>query len=97
MILHNWPDAEARQILERLREAATESTRLLIADFLSPLACPDITDDVNAEDDMLSGIEGAERTLASPPLLANLGKASSHVYWQDMTVRGPVAFLCMVG
>jgi hypothetical protein len=32
-------------------------------------------------------VEGAERMLAPPPLLANLGKASANAYNMDMTVR----------
>lgn len=84
MILHDWTDAQARKILERLRKAATEKTKLLMGDFVLPLAC--IDDGEDGGENILDGVEGAERALASPPLLANLGKASSHAYWMDMTV-----------
>ena len=84
MILHDWTDAQARKILERLRTAATENTKLLMGDFVLPLACPD--DGEEGGENILDGVEGAEKALASPPLLANLGKASSHAYWMDMTV-----------
>lgn len=79
VVLHDWPDAFAQKILLRLREAATPSSRLLIADFILPLACPDNM--VGLED-----VEGAESLLAPSPLLPNLGKASANVYWMDMTV-----------
>ncbi|PPR01314.1 hypothetical protein CVT24_006347 [Panaeolus cyanescens] len=41
VVLHDWPDSLARKILLRLREAATPDTKLLIADFVQPLACID--------------------------------------------------------
>jgi len=80
VVLHDWPDAFARKILLHLREAATPSTQLLIADFILPLACPDSM--IGLED-----VEGAESLLAPSPLLPNLGKASANVYWMDLTVR----------
>jgi hypothetical protein len=98
--LHDWPDHLARRILLLLREAAVEGengTKLLIADFVLPLACVDdfgvglrrkkdaSKEDADDVDNLI--VEGAERALAPPPLLANLGKASSHVYWMDLTVR----------
>jgi hypothetical protein len=93
VILHDWPDAYAERILKRLREAADVDTKLLIADFVLPLACVDEQTskspddpDGSEEEDVLAGVEGAERSLAPAPLLANLGKASSNVYWMDMTV-----------
>ena len=99
VVLHDWPDHLARRILLFLREAAVEGekgTKLMIADFVLPLAC---VDDFGVgsrckkdggregleEVDNLS-VEGAERALAPPPLLANLGKASSNVYFMDLTV-----------
>ncbi|KAJ7080600.1 O-methyltransferase [Mycena belliarum] len=41
VVLHDWPDAFAQRILLRLREAAAPHTRLLLADFVLPLACVD--------------------------------------------------------
>ncbi|PBK83977.1 hypothetical protein ARMGADRAFT_1018876 [Armillaria gallica] len=82
VILHDWPDSFAQRILLRLREAAADDTKLVIADFVVPLAC---------EDDFSSkggdGVIGAETTLAPPPLLPNLGKASAHAYWMDLTMQ----------
>ncbi|KAG6918807.1 hypothetical protein DXG01_011559 [Tephrocybe rancida] len=88
VILHDWPDVLARSILLRLREAATPETKLVLAEFVLPLACVDAD---TAEDaiggGVLDGIEGAESTLAPPPLLANLGKASANAYWMDLTMQ----------
>ena len=89
VILHDWPDSRARMILLKLREAATEQTKLVLADFVLPLACEDdfgrrAAGDGDAE--VLDGVEGAESILAPAPLLANLGKASSNAYWMDLTV-----------
>jgi hypothetical protein len=41
VVLHDWPDAYAQRILLRLREAAAPGTRLVLADFVLPLACVD--------------------------------------------------------
>lgn len=81
-VLHDWPDDFARRILLQLREAATPDTKLLVADFVLPLACPDDTGASSG----LEGVEGAESTLAPAPLLPNLGKASANGYWMDLTV-----------
>ena len=84
IVLHDWPDPFARKILLRLREAAVTATTLIIADHVLPLACvDDFEDDGEGEQ---SVVEGAERMLAHPPLLANLGKASANAYYMDMTV-----------
>ncbi|KAJ7143715.1 hypothetical protein C8R44DRAFT_139056 [Mycena epipterygia] len=41
VVLHDWPDAFAQRILLRLREAAAPHTRLVLADFILPVACVD--------------------------------------------------------
>ncbi|CAA7262528.1 unnamed protein product [Cyclocybe aegerita] len=87
VVLHDWPDDFARRILFHLREAATPDTKLLIADFVLPLACPDIVGPTDGKEDCLEGIEGVESILAPSPLLPNLGKASANVYWMDMTMQ----------
>jgi hypothetical protein len=97
VVLHDWSDSFARKILLRLREAAvlpsesppssngaTQGTTLIIADHVLPLAC---VDDFDGDGEV--EVEGAERMLAPPPLLANLGKASANAYNMDMTVRVP--------
>ncbi|KAF5309920.1 hypothetical protein D9619_010605 [Psilocybe cf. subviscida] len=83
VVLHDWPDNFARRILLHLREAATPDTKLVIADFILPLACPD---DIGSSEE-LEGIEGAESMLAPSPLLPNLGKASVNVYYMDLTMQ----------
>lgn len=95
VILHDWPDDFAQRILLRLREAATADTKLLLADFVLPLACVDdfgVNDKTPgaASSEVLEDIQGAEKLLAPAPLLANLGKASSNVYWMDLTVRSRI-------
>jgi hypothetical protein len=102
VVLHDWPDAFAQGILLRLREAAAPHTRLVLADFVLPLACVDDfgvgeggagtgteTDNLKEKEPQ---VEGAEKMLAPAPLLANLGKASANAYWMDLTV-GPVLIL----
>ncbi|KAF9043854.1 S-adenosyl-L-methionine-dependent methyltransferase, partial [Hymenopellis radicata] len=86
VILHDWPDDFARKILFLLREASGPQTKLVLADFILPLAC---TDDLSATEDehSLSDIIGAEKALAPAPLLPNLGKASAHAYWMDLTMQ----------
>ncbi|KAF8066927.1 O-methyltransferase [Lyophyllum atratum] len=86
VILHDWPDAQARLILLRLREAATPDTKLVLADFVLPLACVDVDAPGDGEG-VLEGVEGAESMLAPAPLLANLGKASANAYWMDLTMQ----------
>ncbi|KAF9066979.1 S-adenosyl-L-methionine-dependent methyltransferase [Rhodocollybia butyracea] len=88
VVLHDWPDAFAQRILLRLREAATPDTKLLIADFVLPLACTDNFETSQSEEGgEITGIQGAETKLAPAPLLPNLGKASANVYWMDMTMQ----------
>lgn len=89
VVLHDWPDDFARRILLQLREAATTDTKLLLADFVLPLACPDDTGTSSG----LEGVEGAESILAPAPLLANLGRASANGYWMDLTVGCYLIFL----
>ncbi|KAJ3569053.1 hypothetical protein NP233_g5308 [Leucocoprinus birnbaumii] len=83
VVLHDWPDDFARRILLHLREAATPRTKLLLGDFILPLACPDEV----GGNELLEGIQGAEAMLAPPPLLPNLGKANANAYWMDMTMQ----------
>ncbi|KAK0495460.1 ich1-like protein [Armillaria luteobubalina] len=82
VILHDWPESFAQRILLRLREAAADDTKLVIADFVVPLACED---DFSSKGE--NGVIGAETALAPPPLLPNLGKASAHAYWMDLTMQ----------
>lgn len=93
-----------RRILLRLRQAAGPNTRLLLADYVLPLACVDEDEDIEPEtpeDSEESGrkitrdpLPGTVRTLApeGSPLLPNLGKANANAYWLDLTVRRLHAF-----
>lgn len=87
-------------ILLRLRQAAGPNTRLVLADFVLPLACVDEVEVVFPRHEELascglgfkssgSALPGIVRTLApdGSPLLPNLGKATAHAYWLDLTVR----------
>ncbi|KAJ7348099.1 O-methyltransferase [Mycena albidolilacea] len=85
VVLHDWPDAFAHRILLRLREAAAPHTKLVLADFVLPLACVD--DFGVGEGGIDVQVEGAEKMLAPAPLLANLGKASANAYWMDLTMQ----------
>ena len=83
------------RILLRLRHAAGPNTKLVLADFVLPLACVDEDDDIEAVDGELSRkkitrdpLPGTLRSLApeGSPLLPNLGKANANAYWMDLTV-----------
>ncbi|KAF7324950.1 Ich1 protein [Mycena kentingensis (nom. inval.)] len=93
VVLHDWPDAFAQKILLRLREAAGPETRLVIGDWVLPMACVDNFGIVEKDKDGKASpetsaiVEGAEKMLAPAPLLANLGKASANVYWMDLTMQ----------
>ncbi|KAF8585273.1 O-methyltransferase [Ramaria rubella] len=78
-ICHDWPDAYVVNILKHLRAAAQPHTKLILGDHIIPHACPDDTD--------ASDLPGAAKTLAPPPLLANLGRANAIAYWADMTMQ----------
>lgn len=78
-VLHDWPDAFAADILLRLRDAATPSTSLVIADYILAYACTDTT--------KAGSLSNCSNILAPPPLLANLGRANSIVYTVDLNVR----------
>ncbi|KAI0084943.1 hypothetical protein BDY19DRAFT_466740 [Irpex rosettiformis] len=101
VITHDWPDSYVTRILLRLRQAAGANTRLVLADFVLPLACvddveevafPKVEDTTNGRDALKhpgSFLPGTVRTLApeDTPLLPNLGKASANAYWLDLTMR----------
>jgi O-methyltransferase domain len=77
VITHDWPDAFVTRILLQLRHAAAPSAKLIIVDYILPLACEDETEDM-----------GSVKTMAPPGsgLLSNLGKANANAFWLDMTV-----------
>lgn len=115
VVLHDWADPLCRKILLRLRQAVIpgkeDETKLVIAEFVLPLACVDeslvssgtqdspegskrrdtrlpedaIKEEVENTDDGV--VDGAVKSLAPPPLLANLGKANASAYWMDLTMQ----------
>ncbi|KAF9479529.1 S-adenosyl-L-methionine-dependent methyltransferase [Pholiota conissans] len=81
-ICHDWPDELVVKILSNLRSAAKSSTRLIMADFVLPYACP-------VEDIPTSGLEQTSVSTSGipSPLLSNLGKAGFNAYYIDMTMQ----------
>ena len=76
---HNWPDAAVLKMLGHLRTAAAPHTQLLIIDVLLPFACT-VTSTAGAETGD-AAVHGA-----TPPLLANLGRASTADYNLDISM-----------
>lgn len=65
MILHDWPDSEAKQILINIRNAAEKSySRILIADIVLPLQGATLAESV-FDIQMMAMFSGCERTEAS--------------------------------
>ncbi|EMD36158.1 hypothetical protein CERSUDRAFT_51961 [Gelatoporia subvermispora B] len=96
VITHDWPDEYVTRILLHLRKAAAPETRLVLADYVLPLACIDEDDDVDpytcgtgSSKTKKDPLPGSVRTLApeGSPLLPNLGKANANAYWLDLTMR----------
>ncbi|KAH9830194.1 S-adenosyl-L-methionine-dependent methyltransferase [Rhodofomes roseus] len=97
VITHDWPDLYVTRLLLHLRRAAGPDTKLLLADWILPLACIDEDPDpetprerVEMTDKMkIQPLPGTVRTLApeGSPLLPNLGKANANAYWLDLTMR----------
>ncbi|KAJ6622880.1 S-adenosyl-L-methionine-dependent methyltransferase [Mycena sp. CBHHK59/15] len=77
MILHDWSDEYCLKILRLLRDAAGESTRLLIVDDIVSYAC---------NDQATKNIPGAERPPAPAPLLPNFGQSSVIAYYTDLSM-----------
>ena len=73
MILHDWPDKYAIMLLKRLREAASENTKLVVIDTVLNYACE-------------SDGSSANPFVSTPPtpLLANMGAASLLPYNIDL-------------
>ena len=97
------------RILLRLRQAAGPDTRLLLADYVLPLACVDEDEDADPDpaeenEECDNGdrkvtrerLHGQVKTLApeGSPLLPNLGKANANAYWLDLTVC-VIVILCV--
>ncbi|KAF8192845.1 hypothetical protein K438DRAFT_1528243, partial [Mycena galopus ATCC 62051] len=80
VVLHDWPDTFMQRILLHLCEATALHTRLVLTDFVLPLAKAS----GDSAKDRKPQVEGAEKMLAPTLLLANLDKASAHAYWMDL-------------
>ncbi|KAI0653068.1 S-adenosyl-L-methionine-dependent methyltransferase [Cubamyces menziesii] len=79
-IMHNWPDAQCKQILRNLRAAAGPETKLILHEIVLPLACQDTSSDTNEN-------RGTGTTApVDSPLLPNLGKAAICGYLVDLTM-----------
>ena len=79
------------RILLQLRKAAGPKTKLLLADYILPLACVDQDHDDTEEGPergMKEVLPGTVKSLApeGSSLLPNLGKANANAYWLDLTV-----------
>ncbi|KAJ7142268.1 O-methyltransferase [Mycena epipterygia] len=81
-IIHDWEDAQAISILQRLREAATPTTKLVLLEKIIPL--------VSGGDAVRHDIPGAARPCAPHPLLPNWGVASAEIYTYDLTMHNLV-------
>ncbi|EPQ54825.1 O-methyltransferase [Gloeophyllum trabeum ATCC 11539] len=78
-VLHDWPDKNCVTILKHLRDAAGTKTKLLIGDWIIPLAC--------SEGAEAPQILGALKVTVPSPLLANHGRANSIPYALDMAMQ----------
>jgi hypothetical protein len=78
VITHDWPDADVRRILARLREAATARTQLVIGEHILGEAIAG---------GQRYGMEEDDGAGLCWPLLANGGAASTCGHYMDMTVR----------
>ncbi|KAG6845853.1 hypothetical protein H0H87_002544 [Tephrocybe sp. NHM501043] len=66
VVVHDWPDHDAKNILKHLRDAANESSKLVLFDTLAYHVCEDPVTEIEAP-----------RAPAPFPLLANLGIAQA--------------------
>ncbi|KAJ3895655.1 O-methyltransferase-domain-containing protein [Lentinula edodes] len=75
-ITHDWSDRYVVQILQRLRDAATSTTTLVIVDTIIVHPCPSPPSD----------IPGANLVPPPSPLLANLGVANASTHFADLSM-----------
>ena len=79
-ILHDQSDKYATILLRHLRDAAKDTTKLIIIDFVVDYACP-------IPEGLEYSIPGDPAPVAPPPLLPNFGVAGAQPYDMDMVVR----------
>jgi hypothetical protein len=78
LVIHDWPDQYAIQILRHLREAAVpRKTRLLIVGFIAQYAC-------KGTHPIATDIPGSDLATAPEPLLPNFGKAFDSTFQLDI-------------
>jgi hypothetical protein len=78
VVIHNWPNQYAIQILGHLREAAVPGkTRLLLVDFIAQYAC-------KGTHPIAKDIPGSDLASAPEPLLPNFGKAFDLTFQLDI-------------
>ncbi|KAI0749627.1 S-adenosyl-L-methionine-dependent methyltransferase [Daedaleopsis nitida] len=88
IVIHNWQDEPAREILTQLRASAAPDTKLIITELLLPYACTDWNGGADG------GQDGDGTTTAFPfvtretGLLPNLGKANAFGYLIDIMMMG---------
>ncbi|KAJ6614651.1 O-methyltransferase [Mycena sp. CBHHK59/15] len=76
-ICHDWSDSYTLKILKHLRDAAQNTTKLIVIEHIVPFVC--------GEDDSYRYITGAVPANAPPkPLLANMGTVGMVPYLVDM-------------
>jgi len=78
MILHDWPDTNARKILTYLRHAAQPYTTLIVCDILVPYAA--------SSNNEFPDIPGCAVAPAPYPLLPNAGNIINQAVMADMQV-----------
>ncbi|KAH7918466.1 S-adenosyl-L-methionine-dependent methyltransferase [Leucogyrophana mollusca] len=74
-ITHDWSDPYAIRILKHLRNAASDSTKLVLIDSIIRCSCPDDTP-----------VKGVPKLSPPSPLLANLGAANITPYSIDLAM-----------
>ncbi|KAF7341723.1 hypothetical protein MSAN_02070800 [Mycena sanguinolenta] len=79
-IVHNWPDMRTVEILQRLRDAAQPTTKLVVIEKILSVAA-------SAPSFYEETIPGAARPTAPAPLLPNWGVAKAEAYFYDMAVH----------
>lgn len=83
-ILHDWPNTQALQILQNLREAATPSTRLMVLEQIVPYTSP-------VEDEIVNTIPGAAPPKWPEALQGNGGFATCTTFTSDIQMLNMIA------
>jgi hypothetical protein len=76
--MHDWSDEYCLTILKHLRAAAGPRTQLVVVEQVFATVC---------DEPATREIPGAEVSTLPKPLLRNMGRAGSGVYFLDMQVK----------